>query len=82
MIGSVQMAKGGLTMDEAKAWVMITRLRDSTDEVIGMRPLVLCKDCKHGEKTPTFKYYPLVTWCNKYLTSHNDEWYCADGERE
>lgn len=44
--------------------------------------VVRCKDCKHGEKVPTFKYYPNVTWCNKYLTSHNDNWFCADGERE
>ena len=43
--------------------------------------IVRCKDCKHGEKVPTFKYYPNVTWCNKYLTSHNDNWFCADGER-
>jgi hypothetical protein len=41
--------------------------------------IVRCKDCKHGEKVPTFKYYPDVTWCNKYLISHNDDWYCADG---
>ena len=43
--------------------------------------IVRCKDCKHGEKVPTFKYYPDVTWCNKYLTSYNDDWFCADGER-
>lgn len=46
------------------------------------QPVVRCRDCKHGEKVPTFKYYPDVTWCNKYLTSHNDNWFCADGERE
>ena len=43
--------------------------------------IVRCKDCKHGEKVPTFKYYPDVTWCNKYLTSHNDDWFCDDGKR-
>ena len=47
----------------------------------GQPEIVRCKDCKHGEKVPTFKYYPDVTWCNKYLTSHNDDWFCADGEK-
>lgn len=42
--------------------------------------LIRCKECKHGEKVPTFKYYPDMTWCNKYLTSHNDDWFCADGK--
>jgi hypothetical protein len=44
--------------------------------------IVQCKDCKYGVKSPTFQYYPEVTWCNKYSTSHNDEWFCADGERK
>ena len=62
-------------------------------------PVVRCKNCKHGEKTPTFKYdleeikkkLPKgvfiiepghdVTWCNKHLTSNNDDWFCADGVR-
>ena len=43
--------------------------------------VVRCKDCKHGEKAPTFEKYPDVTWCNKHLTSHNDDWFCADGEK-
>ena len=43
--------------------------------------IVLCNDCKYGVKSPTFRYYPKVTWCNKHSTSHNDEWFCADGER-
>ena len=44
--------------------------------------VVRCKNCKHGVKSPTFRYYPEITWCNKYLKAHNDEWYCADGERK
>ena len=48
---------------------------------VDMVEVVRCKNCKHGEKSPTFKYYPDVTWCNKYLTSHNDDWFCADGKR-
>ena len=43
--------------------------------------IVRCKNCKHGEKVPTFKYYPDVTWCNQHSKSHNDDWFCADGER-
>ena len=42
--------------------------------------LIRCKDCKHGEKTSTFRYYPNLTWCNKYERSHDDDWFCADGE--
>ena len=45
------------------------------------RQIVMCKDCKHGEKVPTFKYYPDVTWCNQHSKSHNDDWFCADAER-
>ena len=41
-----------------------------------------CKNCKHGVKPPTFQHYPNLTWCNRYLTSHNDEWFCADGEQK
>ena len=44
--------------------------------------IVRCKDCKHGVKSPTFQHYPTITWCNQHSTSHNDEWFCADGERE
>ena len=44
--------------------------------------IVRCKDCKHGEKSPTFRYYPNLTWCNKYERSHDDDWFCADGERK
>ena len=41
--------------------------------------VVRCKECKHGEKVSTLKYYPDVTWCNKHSKSHNDDWFCADG---
>ena len=40
--------------------------------------LTQCKDCKYGEKLPTF-YHPNLTWCNKYERSHDDDWFCADG---
>ena len=44
--------------------------------------IVRCKDCKYGEKPPTFRYYPNLTWCIKYKLSHDDDWFCADGERK
>ena len=47
----------------------------------GQPEVVRCKDCKHGERPPTFNYYPNLTWCNKYERSHDDDWFCADGER-
>ena len=43
--------------------------------------LVRCKDCKYGVKPLTLSSYPNVTWCNQYSTSHNDEWFCADGKK-
>lgn len=42
--------------------------------------VVRCKDCKHGVKSPTFRYYPNTTWCHKHSKLHNDDWFCADGE--
>ena len=63
-------------MAEAKAWVMIPKLRDSTDDevniVLDMRPLVLCKDCFHGE------VWNNCIMCNS--GAHDPNWFCADGE--
>ena len=41
--------------------------------------VVRCKDCRHGCKPSTFQYYPNLTWCNRHSTSHDDDWFCADG---
>ena len=49
--------------------------------VIRQPQIVRCGDCKHGEKTSTFRHYPNLTWCNKCLQTHGDDWFCADGER-
>jgi hypothetical protein len=54
---------------------------DMAIEALSQPEIVRCKDCKHGEKPQTFRYYPEITWCNKHSTSHNDDWFCADGER-
>ena len=64
----------------------------STDEVSNIAKYVIkllnkqpqivrCVECKHGEKSPTFRYYPNLTWCNKYERSHDDDWFCADGKK-
>ena len=50
-ICSVQTEKGR-AMAEAEAWVMIPKLDEKkTGCVLEMKPLVLCKDCKHWDKT-------------------------------
>lgn len=55
--------------------------RETRPEYCSLKEIARCKDCKHGEKLPTFQYHPNLTWCNKYERSHNDDWFCADGER-
>ncbi len=59
-------------------------IKFSDENIIIDRPqeLVRCKDCMHGEKPPTFQYYPELTWCNKYLSAQNGNWFCADGKRK
>ena len=55
---------------------------ENTESIGYVQQLVRCKDCKHGEKPLTFKYYPNLIWCNKYECSHDGDWFCADGERK
>ncbi len=67
-------------MAKAAAWVMMipTSNKDERGCVIDIRPLVLCKNCKHrfidGNNVK-------VARCE---LNHNelmpDEWFCADGE--
>ena len=66
-------------MAEAEAWVVIPRLdKDKTGCVLDMRPLVLCKDCKHCEYPQSEK-----EWCKKgHLHGKSESWFCADGERK
>lgn len=63
-------------MTEAEAWVMIPKLdKDKTGCVLDIRPLVLCKDCKHHRKDTCSAgagiAYPPP-----------DDWFCADGEQK
>ena len=43
-------------------------------------PVVRCKDCRLGEKNKG-AYVREKTWCIRQETYHNDDWFCADGER-
>lgn len=43
--------------------------------------IIRCGDCLRGEKLPMLQHYPNLTWCNRHSTAHNDDWFCADGER-
>ena len=55
------------------------RAWDGSSKVFEIKELVRCKDCKHGEKAND------VYLCGKlrgFGTSHNSEWFCADGERK
>jgi hypothetical protein len=62
-------------MADAGAWVIIPKLdKEKTGCVLDMRPLVLCKDCKHW-------------WYGNYCDKHgkgqeNADWFCADGEEK
>lgn len=61
-------------------WIMKdTKSIVETMKEMGYVMVVRCKDCKHGVKSATFRYYPNLTWCNQHSTSHNDDWFCADG---
>jgi hypothetical protein len=77
------MGKGNMTMTKAEAWVMIPLLnRDKTEFDLNLYPLVMCKNCKHGEQCNEGDIY-----CNKDIGTfespvHKPEWFCADGERK
>ena len=56
------------------AWIMTAQLNEKKDGCeLCMRPLVLCKDCKHWEQSNG--HCPF----NSIFT--NGDWFCADGER-
>ena len=62
-------------MAEAEAWVMIPKLDEKkTGCVLEMKPLVLCKDCKHYRKDTCSAGAGMAF-------PPPDDWFCADGER-
>ena len=49
-------------------------------EVLKMQPqIVRCKDCKHFDKS--FSYCATRGYCDISSIRHEDDWFCADGER-
>ena len=70
-------------MAEAKAWVMIPK-SEKMEIVIDMRPLVLCRDCKHLEHMYALdelngkKCY--VCRKHSFTGLREEDWFCADGE--
>lgn len=69
-------------MTEAEAFVMIPKLdKDKTGCVLEMRPLVLCKYCKHNCGRGNGLYYQFIE-CDKTGTFHKENWFCADGEHK
>ena len=72
-------------MAESEAWVMIPKLDEKkTGCVLEMKPLVLCKDCKHlfdGEFTDNCcdVLMEKAGWLKEI--SVKPDWFCADGER-
>lgn len=69
-------------MAECKAWVMIPKSKNKgTELVVDMRPLVLCKDCKHGqyEEWDNGECVDKTVYCDGYGI-HKPDWFCADGE--
>lgn len=57
--------------ESQKEWAIKTEGYRKAEEVIKDAPsidIVRCKECKHREEYP----------CKVY---HDDDWYCADGER-
>lgn len=71
-------------MAEVEAWVMIPKMdKDKTGCVIDMRPLVLCKDCKHRTRRICNN---IELWECEHIRYKQtkcgvtDDWFCADGE--
>ena len=68
-------------MAESEAWVMIPLLKNNgTECVLDMRPLVLCKDCKHYNKSENDNVSECMIQMGYFPTT--DNWFCADGERK
>ena len=77
----------GYKMAEASAWVMIPKtINKGKSVVIDMEILVLCKDCKFGEKAKNGFKEDVIECTNSDLGMMGDchplDWFCADGERK
>ena len=63
-------------MAQYKAIVMIPHVKKDGCE-FSVEPLVLCKDCKHGEQSVLPN---RNIWCNIHEFYRKPCWFCADGE--
>jgi len=63
-------------MAKAEAWVMIPKLdKKKTGCILEMKPLVLCKDCKHWD-SEEHSCNIKIGWF-----ACGADWFCADGEK-
>lgn len=61
-------------MAEAEAWIMTPKLNgDKTGCILDMRPLVLCKECKHYNEE-------RGTCAKHHAHGYAETWFCADGK--
>lgn len=68
-------------MAEAEAWVMIPKNKNKgTEVVIDMRPLVLCKNCKHRDPENKKCDCGGMPW-NTQIIPVPDDWFCPQGEQ-
>lgn len=67
-------------MAQYKAIVMIPHVKKDGCE-FSVEPLVLCKDCKHGqyEEWDNGECVDKTVYCDGYGI-HKPDWFCADGE--
>lgn len=66
-------------MAKADAWVMIPVAESDGKECsLDIYPLVLCKNCKHGEVHADSLYRCAYHF---QIGLHEPDWFCADGEK-
>ena len=67
-------------MAEAEAWVMIPKSKNKGTEVLlDMRPLVLCKNCKHRDPEDKKCDCGGMPWDTQVFPVP-DDWFCPYGE--
>ena len=48
---------------------------------ISLKPLIRCKDCKHGFRLDDTNYIVCGRPFASNRETHTEKWFCADGER-
>ena len=54
-------------------------MNKETGVIFDQRELVMCRNCCHYIKD---NYGDCLGWCGSLEHRTNDDWFCADGERE